>query len=70
MNPPLNPNSCNKLFIYHLTPNSNSAYNVIKLSLLRAYIPVHNVYILCLSETYLDSTISSNNSNLIKRGYN
>ena len=42
----------------------------IKLSLLRAQISIHNFNILCLSETYLDSTISSNDNNLIIPGYN
>ena len=40
-----------------------------KLSLLRAYISVHNFDILCLSKNYLDSTISSNDSNFIIQGY-
>ena len=69
MNPGPKPSSCNKFSICHWNLNSISVHNFIKLSLLRAYISVHNFDILCLSETYLDSTISSNDSNLIIPGY-
>ena len=69
MNPGPKPSSCNKFSICHWNLNSISAHNFIKLSLLRAYISVHNFDILCLSETYLDSTISSNDSNLIIPNY-
>ena len=69
MNPGLKPSSCNKFSICHWNLTSISAHNFIKLSLLCFYISVHNFDILCLSETYLDSTISSNDSNLIIPGY-
>ena len=69
MNPGPKPSSCNKSSIYHWNLNSISAHNFIKLSLLRAYISAHNFDILYLSETYLDSTISSNVSNLLIPGY-
>ena len=55
MNPEPKPSSCNKFSICHWNLNSISAHNFIKLSLLRAYISVHNFDILCLSETYLES---------------
>ena len=69
MNPGPKPSSCNKFSICHWNLNSISAHNFIKLSPLHAYISVHNFDILCLSETYLDSTISSNDRNLIIPGY-
>ena len=69
MNPGPKPSSCNKCSICHWNLNSISAHNFMKLSLLRAYISFHNFDILCLSETCLDSTIFSNNSNLITPGY-
>ena len=69
MNPGPKSSSCNKFSICHWNLNSISAHYFIKISLLRAYISVHNFDILCLSETYLDSTISSNDSNLIIPGY-
>ena len=58
------PSSCDKFSICNWNLNSISAHNSIKISLLRAYISTHNFDILCLSETYLDSNISSNNNNL------
>ena len=58
------PSSCDKFSICNWNLNSISAHNFIKISLLRAYISTHNFDILCLSETYLDSNISSNNNNL------
>ena len=69
MNPGPKPSFCNKFSICHRNLNSISTHNFIKLSLLRAYISIHNFDILCLSETYLDSTISSNVSNLVIPGY-
>ena len=65
MNPGPKPSSSNKFSICHWNLNSICAHNFIK----RAYISVHNFDILCLSETYLDSTISSNDSSLIIPGY-
>ena len=61
--------SCNKLSICHWNLNSIFAQDFIELFLLRAYISVHNFDIFFLVETYLDSTISSNNSNLIIPDY-
>ena len=43
--------------------------NFIRISLLRAYVSTHNFDILYLSETYLDSSISSNGNNLTILGY-
>ena len=39
------------------------------MSLLRAYISIDKFDITCLSETYLDSSISSNDGNLEEPGY-
>ena len=60
-----NPGFRDKFGICHWNRNSISAYNFIKLSLLRAYISIYNFDILSLSETYLESTISSNDYNLV-----
>ena len=38
--------------------------------LLRAYIAVHKFDVICLSETYLDSTVASDDENLEITGYN
>ena len=45
------------------------AHNFIKLSLPRGYISINKLDIICLSETYVDSSISSNDGNLEVPGY-
>ena len=45
------------LSICHWNLNSICAHNFAKLSLLRAYVSIHKFDIICLSETYLDSSI-------------
>ena len=45
-------------------------FNYIKLSLLKAYIAIHKFDIICLSETYLDSSTTSDDDNLAISGYN
>ena len=40
------------------------------MSLLRAYISINKIDIICLSETYLDSSIPSDDDNLELPGYN
>ena len=52
------------LMICHWNLNSLFAYNYNKLFLLRADIAVHKFDIICLSETYLDSTVASDDENL------
>ena len=69
-NPGPKPNSCEYLSICHWNLNSISAHNFIKFCLLRAYISINKIDIICLSETYLDSSISSDNDNLELPGYN
>ena len=46
------------------------AHNYLKISLLRAYISLHNFDIVCISETYLDSTTALDDENLASIGYN
>ena len=47
-----------------------SAHNYSKISLLTAYISIHDFDIICISETYLTSTIDINDENLKIPGYN
>ena len=68
-NPGPKPSFCDTFFICHWNLNSISAHNFIKITLLHVYVSTHNVQILCLSETYLDSSISSNENNLKIPGY-
>ena len=63
-------NSCDCLSICHWNLSSICAHNFVKLSLLRAYIPIDKIDIICLSETYLDSSIPSDDDNLELPGYN
>ena len=50
---------------YHWSLNSIAAHNFSKLSLLEAY----NVHMICLSETFLDSSIPTNDGRLSMKGY-
>ena len=53
-----------------LDPYSIAAHNFAKLVLLKAYNSVHKFDIICLSETYLDSNILPDDSNLKIPSYN
>ena len=68
-NPGPKPNPCEYLSICHWNLNSISAHNFIKLVFLRAYISINKINIICLSETYLDSSVSSDDDNLELPGY-
>ena len=63
-NPGSKPNSCDCVSICHWNLNTISAHNFIKLSVLCAYISINKIDIICLSETYLDSTILYDDVNL------
>ena len=70
LNPGPKPNS-NKCFsICHWNLNSIISHSFIKASLLSAYNAVHNFYIICISESYLNSQILSNDDKLSIPGYN
>ena len=69
-NPGRTPNSSECLSICNWNLNSISAHNFIKLSLLRAYISINKIDIIYLSESYFDSSISSENDNLELPEYN
>ena len=49
---------------------STIAHNFAKIFLLKAYVAIHKFDIICLSETYPDSSITTNNDNLDIDGYN
>ena len=55
--------------ICHWNLNSISAHNFTKISLLTAQVLVHNFYINCFSETYLNSETSTGDRNLEISGY-
>ena len=52
----------------HMDPNVYYDYS--KLFILKAYISVHKFDIICLSETYLDSTVPIDDDNLVISRYN
>ena len=56
--------------IWHWNLNSITTHNCLKISLLRAYISLHNFDLVCISETYLDSTTAHDDENLAITGYN
>ena len=56
--------------ICHWNLNSLSTHNYTNFFLLKAYIAIHNFDIICLSETYLDSSTTSDDDNLTISGYN
>ena len=56
--------------VCHWNLNSLLAYNYNKLFLLKAYIEVHKFNVICLSKTYLDSTVVSDDENLEITRYN
>ena len=56
--------------IYHWNLNSITAPSYLKTSLLRAYISLHNLDLVCISKTYLDSTTALDDENLAITGYN
>ena len=56
--------------IYHWNLNSLSAHNYAKVFLLKAYIAIHMLDIICISETYLDSNASPDDKNMEISGFN
>ena len=57
--------NCGEFFsICHGNLNSVSAYNYTKSSSLKSFIVVHKFYMICLSETYLDSRVAPVHDNL------
>ena len=49
--------------------NSITAHNFAKVNVLQAYNAIHDFDMICLSESYLDSFVSSDNDNLYIRDY-
>ena len=62
--------STSNISINHWNLNSISAHNYIELFLLKAYVAFYKFDIICLSETYLDSSTSSGDDNLAISEYN
>ena len=54
----------------HWNLNSLTAHDSIKIFLLQAYITQHNYDVICLLETFLISSIETNNDRILIDGYN
>ena len=70
INPGLKTISQQGFSVCHWNLNSIFAHNFDKILLLKAYVVIHKFDIICLSDTYLDSSIPTNNDNLDFDGYN
>ena len=69
MNPRPKPNHCHSFSICHWNLNSLAAHNYLAVSLLRAYVAIEKFDVVCLSETYLDSSNLSDDDNFYLPGY-
>ena len=67
---PKKDNSKRSFSIAHWNLNTIAAQNFVKLSQLEAYNTMHSYDLICLSETWLDSTNSVNSNDLSLKGYN
>ena len=63
-NPEPQSKRCQEFSICHWNLNSIATHSFIKVSLLNAYITIYNYDFICLSETYLNSSILSDDNNL------
>ena len=61
--------SAQYLTIIHWNLNSIAAHSFTKIARLKAYLSVHKMDIVCLSETFLDSSIPIDDDNLQIPGY-
>ena len=57
------------LNICHWNLNSTAAHNFIKVALSKAHLSIHEMNIICLSETYLGSSVPVDDDNLQIPGY-
>ena len=66
-----NPNSKKSSVIKfcHWNLNGLGAHDFLKVSLIEAFITTHNFDIICLSDTFLDSTVSQHDKNIMINGY-
>ena len=69
LNPGPKPNSGQNFSVCHWNLNSIPAHNFSKISFLSACNSLHKFDIICLPETYLDSSILPKDANLEKQGY-
>ena len=63
------PKRSSNIKFFHWNLNRLAAHDFIKVPLVDAFITTSNFDIVCLSETFLDSTILNNNENIQMNGY-
>ena len=68
--PKLGHSPCHSFSTCHWNLNYLNAHNYLKVSLLRVYVAIKKFDVVCLSETYLDSSYLSDNDNFYLPGYN
>ena len=69
VNPGPNNKICSNLSIFHWNLNSLTAHDFSKVSLLQVYNIIHKYDIICLSETYLFSSILLDDNAVLFHGY-
>ena len=65
----LGPKKSSVIKFCHWNLNGLAAHDFLKVSLIEAFITTHNFDIICLSETFLDSTVSQHDENIMIKGY-
>ena len=63
------PGQWTSLSFCHWSLNSISAHDFVKVSLLEAYNAIHKFDIICLSETFLNSSLQIDDDSLVLNGY-
>ena len=63
------PRHWTSLSFCHWNLNSVSAHDFVKVSLLEAYNAIHKFDIICLSETFLNSSLQNDDHSLVLNGY-
>ena len=61
---------CKSLTCCHWNVNSLTAHNMVKLSSIAAYNTIHQYDFICVSETYLDSSVRTDDRDILINGYN
>ena len=69
-NPGPKPKPCQSVSVCHWNVNSVSAHNFSRVSLLRAYVSIHEFEVICISETFLNSETAFDDDKLKIEGYN
>ena len=69
INPGPQSKRCQEFSICHWNLNSIATHSFIKVSQLKAYITIYNYDVICLSETYRDSSMPFDDNNLEIPGY-